>query len=482
MGRLGWLGLTPRLISQTHIARRRFLSFMMLETQSSQLDSHFISSMLGRGCWHAYSHSSPTWNQGGPANIRLPFSIRYFHATGASFAAEKDYYEVLGVSKNASREEIKKAFHALAKKYHPDANQNKSFAKRKFQEIRDAYEILQDSEKRAQYDMERAQGPAREQHTEYSARGPRGFGRASNAEFSESFHKIFSELFENEAEDYVADIRAELSLSFTEAIKGCTKTLSFDANIPCDSCSGRGYPSNARRVICSTCGGLGKVTIPPFTSKCRTCGGLGEVIKEHCPSCKGLGVVEGVKQVIVSVPPGVESGATIHVPGAGNAGWKRSQVGSLYIKIKVEDDFVFTRDGADLYVDTNISFTQAVLGGKVEVPTLEGKMEIEIPKGVQPGQLMVLRGKGLPKPGLFVTQGDQYVRFRVSFPTVINERQRQILEELALEEVHENSSSSLDNWWQLIVDRWQLFLTRAADPRFVIRVSIILLLLLMMFG
>ncbi|CAM8926321.1 unnamed protein product [Rhodiola kirilowii] len=479
MGALGWLGLTTRLISQTRLSRKNLLSFMMLENQCSRLEWCLASSMLG-GYHSAHSDSHHNWNLGAPAIMRLPFSVRYFHATGPCFASEKDYYKILGVSKNASREEIKKAFHALAKKYHPDANQNKSYAKRKFQEIRDAYEILQDSEKRAQYDMEQAQGPASEEYSQHS-RGPRGSKRGSNTQFSESFHKIFSEIFENEAEDYVADIRAELSLSFSEAIKGCTRTFSFDANVPCDSCSGHGYPLNARRVTCSTCGGLGKVTVPPFTSICRTCGGIGQVVQEHCISCNGSGVVEGVKRVIVSVPPGVESGATIHVPGAGNAGWRRSQIGSLFLKIKVEHDSVFTRDGADLYVDTNISFTQAILGGKVEVPTLEGKAEIEIPKGVQPGQLLALRGKGLPKPGLFVTQGDQYVRFRIHFPTIINDRQRQILEELALEEVQENNTPSLDNWWPLIMDRWQLFLARAADPRFVIRLSIFMLLLLMMF-
>ncbi|KAK7822593.1 chaperone protein dnaj 1 [Quercus suber] len=271
----------------------------------------------------------------------------------------------------------------------------------------------------------------------------------------------------------------KLSLSFSEAVKGCTKDLSFDAFVPCDSCYGRGYPPDAKTKVCPTCGGTGSVTIPPFTSRCGSCKGSGRIIKEHCMSCRGSGTVEGVKEIKVTIPAGwntvchvedqgrskvwtleirfvyqepvmedeevnvtippftsrcgsckgsgriikehcmscrgsgtvegvkeikvtipagVDSGDTIRVPGAGNGG---------------RGNPVFTRDGADIYVNSNISFTQAILGGTVDVPTLSGKTQLKIPKGVQPGQLLVLRGKGLPKHGFLVDHGDQYVRFRV---------------------------------------------------------------------
>ncbi|KAG7972102.1 hypothetical protein I3843_07G167100 [Carya illinoinensis] len=401
------------------------------------------------------------------ATARLPLGIRYIHATGFSSSAERNYYEILGVPENASRDEIKKAFHSLAKKYHPDANRNNPSAKRKFQEIREAYETLQDPEKRAQYDR-RTQGS---ENVEYAGGGADGFRYAYRTHFSDSFHKIFSEIFEHETDHFASDIQVELSLSFSEAAKGCTKNLSFDAFVPCDFCHGRGYPLDAKTKVCPTCGGIGRVTIPPFTSTCGTCKGSGQYIKEYCMSCKGSGVVEGVKEVKVTIPAGVDAGDTIRVPGAGSGG-RGSQAGSLFIKIKVTEDPVFTRDGADIYVDSNISFTQAILGGTVDVQTLSGKVQVKIPKGVQPGQLLVLRGKGLPKHGFLVSHGDHYVRFRVNFPTVLNERQRAILEEFAQEEInHANSNSIEGNWWQPILEH-------ITGPRFMLELSLIMLILL----
>ncbi|XP_050212697.1 chaperone protein dnaJ 1, mitochondrial-like isoform X2 [Mercurialis annua] len=392
---------------------------------------------------------------------------RYIHATGSCNAKEPSYYEILGVSENASQDDIKKAFHSLAKKYHPDTNKNNPSAKRKFQEIREAYETLKDSEKRTQYDMVRhARSSEKEGHGADSAdyadwfgRGSenaarfrhgagsgRGFSYSYQTNFSDSFHKIFSEIFED-ADQGASDIQVELVLSFIEATRGCTKHLSVNSFIPCYSCDGRGFPSGAKTRVCSTCRGIGKVTIPPFTSACSTCKGSGRIIEECCMSCRGSGVVDGVKEVQVAVPAGVASGDTIRVPGGGNFGGRGRQPGNLFINLKVADDPVFSRDGADVYVDANISFTQAILGGKVDVPTLTGMFQVKIPKGVQPGQLLVLRGKGIPKPGFLVDHGDQFVRFRINFPTALNQRQRAILEEFAQEEINnENGTSSEGNW------------------------------------
>lgn len=455
MGRFGWLGLCKR-----HLQSTSATDFLPIEHCR-------VPALIHQRILHGYNvlHGKPS----DFATMGIPSATRYIHATGICYSTERNYYEILGVPQNASRDEIKKAFHVLAKKFHPDANKNNPYAKRKFQEIRDAYETLQDSEKRAQYDREHTMSS----ESVKDAAGD-GFRYAYRSHFSDSFRKIFAEIFEHETENFATDIQVELSLSFSEAAKGCTKHLSFDAYIPCDSCYGRGHPVDAKTKVCPICKGIGRVTIPPFTSTCSSCKGLGRIVKEHCTTCRGSGVVEGVKDIEVVIPAGVDSGDTIHVPKVGNAGGRGVEPGNLYIKLKVAKDRTFVRDGADVYVESSISFTQAILGGTVEVPTLSGKMQLKIPKGVQPGQLLVLRGKGLPKHGLLVDHGDQYVRFRINFPTAINERQRAILEEFAKEEiVHDSSTSGEGNWWQQIFER-------GTGPRFMLEMSLFILVLLLL--
>ncbi|XP_021740301.1 chaperone protein dnaJ 1, mitochondrial-like isoform X1 [Chenopodium quinoa] len=412
----------------------------------------------------------------------VPLTKRYFHATGSLRLSERNYYDILGVPKDAGRDDIRKAFHEMAKKYHPDTNKNNPSVKRKFQEIRDAYETLRDTEKRAQYDMSLnlGSGYARQnsggrgpENVHYDSADAEAFRHAYKTHFSDSFHKIFSEIFQDEVENFADDIQVELSLSFSEAAKGCTKQLSFDAYIPCESCHGRGHPIDAKARICPTCGGIGRVTIPPFSSTCSSCKGSGRVITEKCENCYGHGVLEGVKEVNVTIPAGVDSGDTINIPKGGNSGGLGATSGNLYIRLKVEDDPNFSRNGSDLHVDATISFIQAMLGGEVEVPTLAGKISLDIPKGVQPGQVLVLRGKGLPKHGLFVSRGDQHVRFCINFPKKVNERQRAILEEFEEEEITREEPSSEESWWKQILDYGN-------RPKLMLELSVLLLILLLM--
>ncbi|KAG0503756.1 hypothetical protein HPP92_003828 [Vanilla planifolia] len=404
------------------------------------------------------------------------FSRRSFHATGSSYIRERDYYEILGIPKDAAVEDIKKAFHNLAKKYHPDANKNSPAAKRKFQEIREAYETLQDPGKRAQYDMEFS----RTESVSYDGEDAAQYHETHHDPFSATFYKFFSEVFENEREIYAPNIQVELNLSFHEAAKGCTKQVCFSAQVPCTSCFGKGYPKNANLFICAACKGTGRVTVFPFTSTCVSCKGYGKIIKDHCTACNGFGVVEGLKSINVTIPAGVNSGDTIKVPKAGNQG-KRGVLLEIFISSfrlseepLVAKDPVFHRDDADIYVDANISFTQAILGGKAEVPTLSGKMHIKIPMGVQPGQLLALRGRGLPKHIGSSSHGDQFVRFRVHFPSVVNERQREILEEFAKEEIVQERIRFTDrSWWQELVDYFN-------GPRIMAGIAFLLLLHLLL--
>ncbi|KAH9626497.1 hypothetical protein KSS87_020199 [Heliosperma pusillum] len=443
--------------------------FKFIGTASKFISRNFSSQQSNfnyiHGGRHSLIHATRLYNYRYIAGItakpideavfRVSLLRRNFHATGPLFASERNYYDILGVSRDAGREEIRKSFHQLAKKYHPDTNKNNPSAKRKFQEIRDAYETLQDSEKRSQYDMSLDMGSrhdfgGRSTEDVHGFADAEAFTRAYKTHFSSSFHKIFSEIFEDEVETFAADVQAELSLSFLEAAEGCTKRLSFDAYVPCSSCHGHGHPMDAKTRICPTCGGIGRVTIPPFSSTCHDCKGSGRIITETCRVCKAAGVLEGSKEITVTIPPGVDSGDTITVPKAGNSGGLGAQPGNLYIRLKVADDSIFSRSGADVLVDANISLTQAMLGGKVEVPTLSGKISLDIPKGVQPGQAVVLRGRGLPKPGLFIKRGDQHVIFRVAFPMKVNERQRAILEEFEMEEMNREEISSYEGSWTLV--------------------------------
>ncbi|KAJ6304672.1 hypothetical protein OIU78_020279 [Salix suchowensis] len=430
-----WLGL---------LCRRPLLLSTVVDRGDGLRKISSFSDRLLNSC--GYSISKPP--DFGTTEIQL-IKRRYIHATGSCSAKERSFYEILGVSENASREDIKTAFHLT----------------------------LQDSEKRAQYDAMRTGGfnYGADSAEGYGADDAGGFRYAYRTNFSNSFHKIFSEIFEDEANHFASDIQVDLVLSFSESARGCTKHVTFDAYVPCDSCDGRGYPANAKASICPTCRGVGKVTIPPFTSTCSHCRGLGRIIKEHWLCWEVLLMMLFVWAVVAENASlwftmqslketlSIKHDVLRFLRGFWEIrsvcqklviqGGRGSRSGNLFINLKVADDPVFVREGADVFVDANISFTQAILGGKVEVPTLSGKTQVNIPKGVQPGQLVVLRGKGLSKHGFLVHHGDQYVRFCINFPTAINERQRAILEEFTEEEINnQNDTSNEGTWWQQLLE------------------------------
>ncbi|KAI4976185.1 hypothetical protein ZWY2020_049792 [Hordeum vulgare] len=445
MGRFGWLRLASRSLAlRSGEASAQRSAWIRPSTPCSSSGTYVADRCFGRSAF--------------TSSIRS----RFFHSTGQRYSMEKDYYNILGVTKDASQDEIKKAFQSLAKKYHPDTNRGNTAAKRAFQEVRGILrQTLRDPSKRQQYDMLFSRG------SDANSTGGRGefdgsyqdpfsgfkkqnndpfaeFYRQNDGPFSNQFYKVFSEVFQHDVDVHASDIETER------------------------------IPANARKYVCPSCKGAGKVSMYPFTSICTTCRGFGKVIKDHCLTCRGAGVVDGMKYANVIIPAGVDSGDTIHVREAGNSGGHGAIPGSLYIKLQVASDPVFVRDGADVHVDKKISFTQAMLGGKIEVPTLDGKTEIKIPRGVQPGQVVILRGKGLELPNRAGYFGDQHVRFKIHFPLNVNERQRALLEDFAAEEAtKEESFFAKGNWSELIVENMK-------NQNFMIGLGFVMLIYLML--
>lgn len=364
---------------------------------------------------------------------------RFIHATGSSCMA-RDFYDVLGVTKGASASEIKKAYYGLAKKLHPDTNKDDADAERKFQEVQKAYEVLKDDEKRSMYDQV---GPDAYEQAQSGGGAPSGFEGFSGFDFNPfTDSDIFSKIFNREGN---LDVKVALELSFMEAIHGCTKSVSFQTALRCESCDGTGVPPGTVPEICKACKGSGmtfrQAGFLTMQSTCSRCGGTGQLVKSYCKSCKGDRVVRGLKTVKVDVPPGVDNSDTLNLPrnGAAHPGGKKP--GDLLIQIKVQEDPVFRREGADIHVDTVLSVTQAILGGTIQVPTLTGDVVLKVRPGTQPGQKVVLKGKGV-KTRNTSFYGNQYVHFNVTIPTNLTQRQRWLIDEFAKEEQRENEKGA----------------------------------------
>ncbi|KAJ6852196.1 chaperone protein dnaJ GFA2, mitochondrial-like [Iris pallida] len=387
------------------------------------------------------------WRSGFQSGVL--YAKRHFHGTRSVSA--RDYYDVLGVNKNASASEIKKAYYALAKKLHPDTNKDDADAERKFQEVQRAYEVLKDEEKRSLYDQV---GPdAFEQAAQGGGPGPGGpFGGAGFNPFEDLFNggggggmnDFFKNIF-RERDFGGEDVKVSLELSFMEAVQGCTKNLSFQAAVACEACGGAGVPPGTKPETCKPCRGSGMIVMQQgpfrFQSTCSHCGGSGKTVKNLCKSCKGQRVVRGTKSVKLDVMPGIDDGETIKVYKSGGADPEGSQPGDLYVTIKVREDPVFRREKADIHVDAVINITQAILGGTTQVPTLTGDVVLKINPGTQPGQKVVMKGKGIRMRNSSY-HGNLYVHFNVSIPVNLTPRQRMLIEEFAKEEQGEYDKSA----------------------------------------
>lgn len=352
----------------------------------------------------------------------------------------KDYYETLGVSKDASKEEIKKAYKKLAKKYHPDINKDPS-AQDKFKEINEAASILGDDEKRKTYDQ---YGEAAFKQGQGNGQGFSGFGQ-SGFDFGEGFD--FDDIFEmffggnprsrGRARSRGHDLRYDIELTLEEAAFGIEKDIKLKKKNICSDCDGFG---GTELKTCPDCGGAGRVKVvkkTPFgafqsVSTCSTCKGLGKIPGKECKTCKGQGSTYGEKTIKIKTPQGLDNGSRIRIPGEGEPGDAGTEPGDLYLFVTVKPHEYFERQGNDIYIDVPISFTQAVFGDHIEIPTLKGKAKIKIPAGTQPGTILKMRGKGIPYTDGYGS-GDQNVHVNVEVPRKLSKKQEELLKKYAEE-------------------------------------------------
>ncbi len=349
----------------------------------------------------------------------------------------KDFYETLGVERNASAEEIKSAYRKLAKKYHPDLNEGDEAAAMQFKEINEAYQVLSDDQKRHQYDTYgSADFNGQGGFSGFGGQGFEGFGG-----FSDIFENIFSGGMRSRTAtgpQKGQDIRVNMRISFEEAAFGVKREVTVSRTEKCGDCNGTGAEKGTERHTCSACNGTGQERVAQQTmfgnfvnvQPCRTCGGEGTVIDKPCASCNGRGTVLKQRTIAINIPAGIDNGQTITMRGEGNAGKRGGPAGDLQIYITVKPHKLFERLGYDLYIDLCINMAQAALGDEIEVPTLDGKVRYQIPEGAQPGTVFRLKGKGIQYLNSG-RMGDLYVRTSVEIPKKLNEKQKKLLRDFA---------------------------------------------------
>ncbi len=384
--------------------------------------------------------------------------------------AKRDYYEILGVDKNASDQEIKKAYRKLAKKYHPDANlDNKEEAEKKFKDIGEAYEVLSDPQKRKSYDNFGHAGPqASGFGGGYQSYGNEyynfDFGDIGDSFFGDIFGSFFGGGRSNNRKDPNAPTRGEdleikVSISFKEAYTGVTKDISYRKKSKCNTCNGTGAKPGTSSKTCSKCNGTGKVreevnsmfgrTVVERT--CSNCSGTGKVIEEKCESCQGKGLKDEKVTITVNIPEGIADGNTIKVPGEGNAGKNGGNPGDIYVNVSVKNDRIYSRKGNDIYMTIPITYTKAVLGGEIVVPLIDGSKEkYKIKEGTKSGDKYRIREKGFKNVNSD-HRGDLYFVIDIDIPKKLSNKQRELLEELAKtmgEDIPPRRKSFIDNLFE----------------------------------
>ena len=356
-------------------------------------------------------------------------------------ADKRDYYEVLGISKGASEDEIKKAYKKMARKYHPDLNPDNKEAEEKFKEVNEAYEVLSDPNKKARYDQYGHAGV----DPNFGAGGAGFDGSFDFGDLGDIFGSFFGGGFGGggrrtnpNAPQRGESIRLSLTISFEEAAFGCEKEVTVERMEQCGTCSGSGCAAGTTPEVCPDCHGSGQVQVRRQTpmgvfatsSPCGRCGGKGKIIHQPCPDCRGTGTVRKRKTIKASVPAGIDNGQTISIRGQGHAGKNGGPAGDLLITITVRPHELFRREGTSVLCEAPITFAQAVLGAELEIPTIDGKVKYDLPEGTQSGTTFRLKGKGIPSIN-GRGRGDQYVTVYIETPRNLNKEQKDALKKFA---------------------------------------------------
>jgi molecular chaperone DnaJ len=403
---------------------------------------------------HEQSCHRQRWQQHSLLQKRLPSESRYYYSSSRLYLSSRgpstgrDFYDILGVSRNATAKEIKSAYRQKARQYHPDANPGTDTTEQ-FQELNRAYEVLNDPDLKRKYDMFGERGIGTSAASDASAGSPFGAGAGFGQEVD--LGDIFDSFFgggggmggrrggtRTRGPIVGDDLRFDLEVDFKTAVFGGEEKVRIRHLEKCDTCGGNGVKPGAKVSMCNSCGGTGvtvQVTRTPLGNfqtqqTCPTCRGTGQRVEEYCGTCGGQGLNQKTKQIKVTIPPGVEDGNKLRVRGEGDAGPNGGPSGDLYIFLKVKPDPTFRREGPEIYSEASISYVDAILGASLKTPVVDGEVTIKVPAGTQPGQVMRLKGNGAPRLGNPDSRGDHYVTMKVDIPKELSREEEELVKKL----------------------------------------------------